>query len=343
MVRWQDIGRMKYTWRTLVCIHCSAAIVLVHTASVTTAVGSLRLAHYFSNLPEALQAAGNRVVPASARRVALLSVQQQRLPRPPRSTSRYLIGQHGRTRLPLFDVAVKHGRPCVDIDDHRHSTPRYVIRRLGVRNLEVVLKPVFHFLGILRQAFYDLTTANCRKFNDEVLTHLACAPLRGWRYEGDWRSRMAAVAPNCPARGRTNDGVVSVASATYASESGLGRRSLESHQLAEPEAWRQGLWKDRSQFAALLRNWRKRATESLPALLDRLNCVPRGLSAALVLHANLLQPSQTGLRPDLFQNLASLEANKLVSTCQQFKPPARLLNPLPSKLRRLHSVGCGHE
>src|SRR5262249_54237488 len=59
----------------------------------------------------------------------------------------------------------------------------------GVRHLERIVRPLLDWFGIPQQAFYDLTTAKCRAFNEEVpdISSVRYFSVAG-RHDGDWWS-----------------------------------------------------------------------------------------------------------------------------------------------------------
>src|SRR5262249_26834612 len=86
----------------------------------------------------------------------------------------------------------------------------------GIQRLERVVKPVLDWLTIPHQAFYDLTTAKCREFNDQVpdapgIRYFSVAgrheDLFAWEWSLPHQIVFMAEGPN--------DGVVSIASASY--------------------------------------------------------------------------------------------------------------------------------
>lgn len=185
-------------------------------------VGGVTLAHYFPGIFEGLEAAGNRVL------VPWLS---------PTGS----VADRAR-QLKSFIERVSPGEP-VHLVAHSMGglDARYMISRLGmgeriltlttlgtphrgtafadwgISRLERVLKPIFQFFGVPTQAFYDLTTSGCRAFNDQV------RDVPGVRYfsvAGKHDGHFLNAEFVLPYRivfdkEGPNDGVVSVASATY--------------------------------------------------------------------------------------------------------------------------------
>src|SRR5437868_2413627 len=149
---------------------------------------------YFPYIPELLTAAGNRVLvprlsPTSgvAERARQL---QEFLDREAPGQPVHLIGhsmggldcRYLTSRLDMKDRVLTVTTLATP---HRGSA----FADWGIRNLSRYLRPVFDFLGVPRQAFYDLTTESCRKFNEEVtdVPGVRYFSVAG-RYEGDWRS-----------------------------------------------------------------------------------------------------------------------------------------------------------
>jgi triacylglycerol lipase len=185
-------------------------------------VGAWTVASYFAGLPDALAAAGNRVLLARpsptacvARRAAQLQAMLDRhAPGEPVHIlahsmggldSRYLISRLGMADrvLSLTTIATPHrGSAFAD---------------WGVRRLRRVVKPLLDWLGLPDAAFRNLTTEACRKFNEEVpdapgVRYFAVAG----RHEVSWRTPEYLFSHRLllEAEG-PNDGLVSVASATY--------------------------------------------------------------------------------------------------------------------------------
>jgi triacylglycerol lipase len=185
-------------------------------------VGPWRIMEYFRGIPAALRAGGNRVfVPTlgptagiAARAAQLRAFLDRETPHEPVHLighslggldSRYLISRLGMAArvLSLTTVGTPHrGTTFADWGTHRFA-------RLA--------QPVLDFLGVPSQAFFDLTVANCRQFNE------ATPDVKGVRYFSvAGRLDLSWRTPNwwLPARvvekaEGPNDGVVSVASAAW--------------------------------------------------------------------------------------------------------------------------------
>ena len=112
-------------------------------------------------------------------------------------------------------------------------------------------------MGVPRQAFYDLTTESCRKFNEEVanVPGVRYFSVAG-RYEGDWRSPEWLLSHRVVTQEEgPNDGLVSVASATYGERIEVWDGDhLSLVNYPHPASVALGRWPDRApQFAELLR------------------------------------------------------------------------------------------
>jgi triacylglycerol lipase len=180
------------------------------------------IACYFPNIPDRLRQAGNRVLfpvlsptdGVAVRAEQLKAYLDQEAPGEPVHIlahsmggldARYMISRLGMAQrvLTLTTIATPHrGTSFAD---------------WGVRRFERCLKPLFEMFGLPGQAFYDLTTHKCREFNEQVPD----APgVRYFSVAG--RHQQHLLSPEwslshqiVSEREGPNDGVVSVASATY--------------------------------------------------------------------------------------------------------------------------------
>jgi triacylglycerol lipase len=202
----------------------SAPIVLVHGlfGYDHLRLGSWTVISYFVDIPEALQAAGNRVLIPRLRPTAGIADRAAELKafldrEAPGDAvhviahsmggldSRYMISKLGMAErvLSLTTLGTPHrGSPFAD---------------WGCRRIEFLVGPVLDSLGISRQAFYDLTTASCQTFNAEVPN---AASVRYFSVAGRFTADWTTPAWQLPWRvvhekEGANDGLVSVASATW--------------------------------------------------------------------------------------------------------------------------------
>jgi triacylglycerol lipase len=199
-------------------------IVLVHglLGFDRVQVAGYTLANYFPGIFELLQGAGNRVyAPALSptcsiaqragelRRFLLDSCPHERVHLFAHSMggldARYLI-----SRLAMAD----HVATLTTIGTPHRGSP---FADWGIKAMEWIVRPTLDFLQLPYEAFYDLTVARCRSFNEEVPD----APgVRYFSVAGEHDGNLAAAEWLLPygivklAEG-ANDGVVSVQSARY--------------------------------------------------------------------------------------------------------------------------------
>jgi triacylglycerol lipase len=242
----------------------NAPIVLVHGLcgyDRLTAFGRT-VKDYFPGIREKLEAAGNRVLVPRLSRTRGVAVRAAEL-------KRFLEGH-----IPAEPVhLIGHSMGGLDA--------RYMISRLGmadrVRSLTTVgtphrgtafadwgvsrlgrwLAPLFHLMGVSFQAFLDLTTASCKRFNECVpdapgVRYLSVAGVCERRWMGpEWRLPHAIVDR---AEG-PNDGVVSVASARWGEATDVWEGDhLNLVNWPNRLARRHGVWESLApDYGALLR------------------------------------------------------------------------------------------
>jgi triacylglycerol lipase len=210
------------------------------------------LASYFPGISELLRAAGNTVlVPrlsptggVADRAAQLKNFLDREMPREPVHIfahsmggldSRYLISRLGMAHrvLSLTTLGTPHrGSPFAD----------WCIRRL-----KRLLSPMFQMAGIPVQGFYDVTTDVCRRFNAEVpdAPGVRYFSVAG-RHDGSLLAPEWLLSHSIVLREEgPNDGVVSIASASY----GESQEIWEGDHLSlvnwlNPFARHRGLWRD---------------------------------------------------------------------------------------------------
>lgn len=240
-----------------------APIVLVHglLGYDQLKVCGWTMKHYFPGIPELLTAAGNRVlVPRLSPTCGVAERAQQLkefLDKEAPGEAVHLVG-HSMGGLDCRYLISRLGVGSRVLTLTTIGTPHRgsAFADWGISRLERVLKPLIDFFGIPHQAFYDLTTERCKRFNDEVpdLARVRYFSVAG-RFDGNWidllwqpsyRIVHAAEGPN--------DGVVSLASATY----GEGIEIWEGDHLSlvnwpNPSAQARGTWRDRApEYATLI-------------------------------------------------------------------------------------------
>lgn len=201
-----------------------APIVLVHGLCGFDRLTALRrpLLDYFPGIREQLDGVGNRVFHARVSPTAGVAQRAEDLrrylnrevPREPVHIighsmggldARYMISRLGMADrvLSLTTIGTPHrGSPVAD----------WLVRRFGR-----LVAPLLRLANIPCQAFYDLTTESCRRFNEQVpdvpgVRYFSVAGSCDRRFVGpEWLVPYTIVEQ---AEG-PNDGVVSVASATW--------------------------------------------------------------------------------------------------------------------------------
>src|SRR5437870_4436308 len=185
-------------------------------------LGRWRLACYWSKLPDAVRAPGNRVHVARVAPLGSVAERARQLkgfldehcPDGPVHLvahsmggldSRYMISRLGMQSrvLSLTTIATPHrGTPFAD---------------WGLRRLLPVFGAFLDMFGISRQAFEDLTVASCRRFNDEVLDapDVRYFSVAG-RFESSWLTPAWQMSYHVIRNeAGDNDGLVPVSSAAY--------------------------------------------------------------------------------------------------------------------------------
>ncbi|MCC6421546.1 MAG: hypothetical protein IT429_25285 [Gemmataceae bacterium] len=231
-----------------------APIVLIHGffGFERIRLAGLTLASYFPGIPTLLCAAGNRVlVPRlsptagiAERAAQLKAFLDRECPAEPVHLlahsmggldSRYLISRLGMADRVLTLTTL--GTP------HRGSA----FADWGLTRFERLVKPLLNLLRIPTQGFYDLTTARCCRFNEEVLD----APnVRYFSVAGQLESTClnpewflpSGIVEKCEG---PNDGVVSVASATHGESLDLWEGDhLSLVNWFNPLGRHRGFWRD---------------------------------------------------------------------------------------------------
>jgi triacylglycerol lipase len=185
-------------------------------------VGKWTVASYFHGIPEALRAGDNRVLIARVHPTGSIAERARQLkdfldqesPHEPVHLfghsmggldARYLVSRLGMAPRVLSLTTL--GTP------HRGTA----FADWGVHHFKNLVTPVFDFFGVSYQAFEDLTVARCRAFNEQTPD----APgVRYFSVAGRFRRAWESLQWGLPATiveqaEGPNDGVVSVASATY--------------------------------------------------------------------------------------------------------------------------------
>jgi triacylglycerol lipase len=225
-------------------------------------LGSWVLASYFPGIPEHLRAAGNRVFVSRVSPLAgiadragqLKAFLDQQSPHEPVHIiahsmggldARYLISKLGMADRVLTLTTV--------------GTPHYgtAFADWGIQRWEGMVRPFLDFSGLPYQAFYDLTTASCRTFNQDVpdAPGVRYFSVAG-RFGGAWLHPQWALPQHVvTAVEGPNDGIVSVTSATYGESCDVWDGDHVSLvNQANPMTQLLGQWRDRTpDYANLVR------------------------------------------------------------------------------------------
>jgi len=220
------------------------------------------IASYFSNIPEFLAASGNRVLVAQMSPTGGVAERAQQLkgfldreaPAEPVHVfahsmggldARYMISRLGMAARVLTLTTI--GTP------HRGTA----FADWGVSRFHRLLEPVCERLAVPLQAFYDLTTAVCGAFNEQVpdVPGIRYFSVAG-RHDGSWLSPEWQLSYPIVTRAEgANDGVVSLASATYGENCEVWQGDHFSLvNWLNPISLSRGLCQERSpRYAALVR------------------------------------------------------------------------------------------
>jgi triacylglycerol lipase len=239
-------------------------IVLVHGLMGFDAIriGRFRIRGYFPGIEDSMRAAGNRVHCARLSPTAGIPHRADQLKafldRVSPSDPIHLIahsmgGLDARYMVSRLDMADRVLSLTTIATPHRGSP----FADWGTRKLGRFAKPVFRFLGVPDQAFYDLTTDGCHAFNAEVPDMPA---VRYFSVAG--RCSLAWLGPEWlipheitrRAEG-PNDGFVSVSSATWGEQTDIWAGDHVSLiNWPNPVALSLGVWRcRRHEYAGLLR------------------------------------------------------------------------------------------
>ncbi len=204
-------------------VRLRAPIVLVHGlfGYDRLRIAGMTVASYFGNLPEYLAAAGNRVLVArlhptggvAQRATELQSFLDRAAPDEPVHILAHSMGGLD-ARYMISRLAMAHRVLSLTTIGTPHRGT--VFADWLVQRVERVLRPLFESTGIPRQAFHDLTTARCRTFNEQVpdAPSVRYFSVAG-RHDAHWLSPEWHLPQSIVSREGPNDGVVSVASASY--------------------------------------------------------------------------------------------------------------------------------
>jgi triacylglycerol lipase len=211
-----------------------------------------KIACYFPGIPELFRSAGNcvlvpRVSPtggAAQRAIQLKAFLDAEAPNEPvHIIAHSLGGLDARYMISRLGMASRVLTLTTIATPHRGSS----FADWGVRRFARLLKPIFKRLAISGQAFYDLTTVKCREFNNAMPD---AATVRYFSVAGEYRPHLFCPEWHLPHQIVTqaegpNDGVVSVASASYGESTEIWDGDhLSLVNWTNYRTWLRGYWKD---------------------------------------------------------------------------------------------------
>lgn len=185
-------------------------------------VGNWRIASYFAGIPETLRSGGNRVLVARlsptggvSERAAELKtfLDQQAAGEPVHIFAHSMGGLDARYLISRLGMAERVHSLTTIGTPHRGTA----FADWAVKRLQCLVKPVLDWIDLPDRAFYDLTTERCRAFNEQVpdapcVRYFSVAGRhQGSHFSPEWLIPHRIVSE----KEGENDGVVSVASATY--------------------------------------------------------------------------------------------------------------------------------
>jgi triacylglycerol lipase len=201
-----------------------APIVLVHglLGFDRLRVAGITVASYFADIPDLLTRAGNRVYVAQLsptggikqRAEELRRFIQQEMPSEPLHIIAHSMGGlDSRYLISCLDMADRVLSLTTLGTPHRGTA----FADWGVKRFNRLLQPLLSRLAIPHQAFHDLTTQACTEFNASVhdVPGVCYFSVAG-RHEPGWLNPVWQLPQSVLTHVEgPNDGVVSIASATY--------------------------------------------------------------------------------------------------------------------------------
>jgi triacylglycerol lipase len=239
-------------------------IILVHGLMGFDAlrIGRVRLRGYFPGIEESMRTAGNRVFCPKLSPTAGVSHRAEQLrdylnqvspTEPVHVIAHSMGGLDARFMISRFDMADRVCSLTTIATPHRGSP----FADWGTRRFGRFASPVFQFFGMPDQAFFDLTTEGCREFNAEVpdAPSVRYFSVAG-RCSFAWLSPEWLIPHEIIRRAEgPNDGMVSVASATWGEQTDVWPGDHVSLiNWPNPLALSLGVWRcRRREYAGLLR------------------------------------------------------------------------------------------
>ena len=231
-----------------------APIVLVHGlfGFDRLAVGKWQLKHYFPGIVEHLRENGNSVSVARVhptKSVAQRAAQLKRFIHCEYGTEQVHVIGHSMGGLDARYMISRLGMENQVLTLTTVGTPHRgtAFADWGVKKFSRLLRPLLRFFHLPHQAFFDLMTESCQQFNEEVPD----APgVRYFSVAGNYDNALLGPEYWFPARivreaEGENDGVVSVASATYGESTEIWHADhLNLVNWPNRLARKKGTWRD---------------------------------------------------------------------------------------------------
>ena len=185
-------------------------------------LGGWTLADYFPGIPSALKLSGNEVfIPCLSPTKGIVDratelkqfIDRISPTEPVHIIAHSMGGLDARYLVSKLDMGQRVLSLTTLGTPHRGSS----FADWGIRNLEWMVRPFLEFVSMPYQAFYDLTTESCQRFNEDVpdvdgVRYFSVAGEMEWAWHRpEWLlSHTIVLATEGP-----NDGVVSVQSAAH--------------------------------------------------------------------------------------------------------------------------------
>jgi triacylglycerol lipase len=185
-------------------------------------VGGSTFMSYWTNIPEAIASAGNRVLvprlPPTASVACRAATLKAFLDCEAPGESVHLVA-HSMGGLDSRHMIAHLGMAERVLSLTTLGTPHRgtAFADWGVRRVERLVKPIFDLLGLSREAFHDLTTAACRTFNERTpdAPNVRYFSVAG-QFVLDWTLPEWQLSHRIiDKKEGPNDGLVSVASAKW--------------------------------------------------------------------------------------------------------------------------------
>jgi triacylglycerol lipase len=231
-----------------------APIVLVHglLGFGRICVGGWTVSCYFPGILEGLEAVGNRVLVPNlsptkgvADRAGQLRdfIERESPGEPVHVVAHSMGGLDARYMVSCLGMGKRVLTLTTLGTPHRGTS----FADWGINRFERLVKPTCHFFGLPTQAFYDLTTSGCQSFNEQVrdVPGVRYFSVAG-RHDGHFLNFECLLPYRIVLeREGPNDGVVSVASASYGERLDVWEGDHFSLvNWLNPLARHRGFWRD---------------------------------------------------------------------------------------------------